>query len=124
MLKRQPEALLLLKKMGSIAGKEIKELVEEILRHTKTNKVICLNCNILRCYNEQKKKITIKPTFKLRDVDKALDNWVNDTTNNTDYNESKTFNHSLKDNVSRFTIQIPDFLHRRIKSCAPLRESQ
>jgi hypothetical protein len=66
-----------------------------------------------------KKKITIKPTFKLRDVDKALDNWVNDTTNTPDHNESKIFNHPLKDNVSRFTIQIPDFLHRRIKKmCA------
>ncbi len=66
-----------------------------------------------------KKKVTIKPASQLRGVEEALDAWVNDKTNTPDYDGHQSSAQSSQENLSRFTIQIPDFLHRRIKkTCA------
>lgn len=60
------------------------------------------------------KKISIKPTIELRDIDRKIDEWVNKDAPSLSPPQAK------KDNESyRFTIDIPKYLHRRIKkTCA------
>ena len=61
------------------------------------------------------KKINIKPTIELREMDKRIDAWVNQAKP-----LSEPAQPSNKDIESyRFTIDIPKFLHKRIKkTCA------
>ena len=66
----------------------------------------------------RKKKITIKPASHLRGVEDAIDSWVNDRSNTPDHHQPNSQSSSTED-LSRFTILIPTFLHRRIKkNCA------
>lgn len=66
-----------------------------------------------------KKKVTIKSATQLRAMDEILDAWVNDKTNTPDHNDQQNPSKLAVEELSRFTIQIPNFLHRRIKkSCA------
>ena len=61
------------------------------------------------------KKINIKPTIELREMDKRIDAWVNQAKP-----LSEPAQPSNKDIESyRFTIDIPKILHKRIKkTCA------
>ncbi len=59
-----------------------------------------------------KKKIFIKPTHELKKIDAALDAWVN-------HPESKITPPTVEEEVTRITIELPVYLHRRIKKlCA------
>jgi hypothetical protein len=59
-----------------------------------------------------KKKIVIKPTHELKKIDAVLDAWVNQPDNKITPPESE-------EKLTRITIELPVYLHRRIKKiCA------
>lgn len=58
-----------------------------------------------------KKKIFIKPTHELKKIDAAIDAWVNKPEKVTEL--------ATEENLTRITIELPVYLHRRIKKlCA------
>ncbi len=58
-----------------------------------------------------KKKIFIKPTHELRKIDAAIDAWVN--------KPEKIVESNTEEKLTRITIELPVYLHRRIKKiCA------
>lgn len=67
-----------------------------------------------------KKKIIFKPKIELDQLNKRIDDWVLDKPTNTP--ETLSYNNEKKENKideARFTIVIPEYLHRRIKKqCA------
>ena len=62
-----------------------------------------------------KKRISIKPASELRKMDQVIDNWVNDISNTPEKKQISNQNTHDEADLSRFTIIIPSFLHRRIK---------
>lgn len=68
-----------------------------------------------------KRKIIIKPVLELRKAEKAVDEWV---SHSSIANVEESENHKTKTMIPlqtdyRFTVVIPEFLHRRIKKhCA------
>jgi hypothetical protein len=58
-----------------------------------------------------KKKIFIKPTHELKKIDAAIDAWVNRSEKVTEL--------TSEEKLTRITVELPVYLHRRIKKiCA------
>lgn len=69
-----------------------------------------------------KKKIKIRPILELREMDKKIDEWIADNPDHSDRKlqqlEPPTQN-TKSIPFSRFTVIMPEYLHRRIKKhCA------
>lgn len=68
-----------------------------------------------------KKKILIRPKLELKNIEKNLDEWVTGTSiasNDEEYLKTKETKVNNVD-LYRFTLVIPESLHRRIKKyCA------
>ena len=61
--------------------------------------------------NMSKKKIFTKPTHELKKIDAAIDAWVNKPEKKDEVVSEET--------LTRITIELPIYLHRRIKKiCA------
>lgn len=66
-----------------------------------------------------KKKIFIKPILELRNAEKIIDNWVSPSPESIKEKEFTQDKSSSLQTDYRFTVVIPEFLHRRIKKyCA------
>lgn len=69
-----------------------------------------------------KKKISIKPVLELRDAEKKIDEWITEGLDNNN-KQLRPLEPSIKSTknvaISRFTVIMPEYLHRRIKKyCA------
>ena len=67
-----------------------------------------------------KKKITIKPILELRNAEKKIDDWINYSSKEEIEERDPIQEKSTALQTDyRFTVVIPEFLHRRIKKyCA------
>lgn len=64
-----------------------------------------------------KKKISIKSASEIRNIEKELDNWIKKDTSATQIKEDTNLDKEVE--MYRLSLDIPKYLHRRIKkTCA------